>query len=79
VIDTHAHLDALDEDPTAVVGRAREAGVTRILTVGMAEAVGRRALTDPEVDADELARWVAELAWFGLRGVRAEEPISRLG
>jgi AcrR family transcriptional regulator len=47
--------------------------------VGMAEAVGRRALTDPEVDADELARWVAELAWFGLRGVRAEEPISRLG
>jgi AcrR family transcriptional regulator len=42
--------------------------------VGMAEAVGRRALTEPAVDADELARWIAELAWFGLRGVRAEEP-----
>jgi AcrR family transcriptional regulator len=47
--------------------------------VGMAESVGRRALTDPDVDADELASWVAELAWFGLRGVRAEEPISRIG
>jgi TatD DNase family protein len=33
VIDTHAHLDALD-DPPAAVARAREAGVGRILTVG---------------------------------------------
>jgi len=33
VIDTHAHLDAL-EDPAAAVARAREAGVTRIVTVG---------------------------------------------
>jgi TatD DNase family protein len=39
VIDTHAHLDALDDDPGFVVARAREAGVTRILTVGMEEAV----------------------------------------
>jgi len=39
VIDTHAHLDALDDDPASVVARAREAGVTRILTVGMEEAV----------------------------------------
>jgi len=39
MIDTHAHLDALDEDPAAVVARAADAGVTRILTVGMAEAV----------------------------------------
>jgi len=39
VIDTHAHLDALDEDPAAVVARAGDAGVTRILTVGGAEAV----------------------------------------
>ena len=44
--------------------------------VGMAEAVGRRALTEPAVDGDELARWIAELAWFGLRGVRAEEPAA---
>jgi len=39
VIDTHAHLDALDDDPANVVSRAREAGVTRILTVGLAQAV----------------------------------------
>jgi len=39
VIDTHAHLDALEEDPAEVVARAREAGVTRILTVGAAQAV----------------------------------------
>jgi TatD DNase family protein len=34
VIDTHAHLDALAEEPAEVVGRAREAGVTRIIAVG---------------------------------------------
>ena len=44
VIDTHAHLDALDDDPAAVVARAREAGVTRILTVGTDVAGCRRAL-----------------------------------
>ena len=39
MIDTHAHLDALDEDPAAVVARARVAGVTRILTIGTEQAV----------------------------------------
>jgi TatD DNase family protein len=33
VIDTHAHLDALD-DPAAAVTRARDVGVTRIISVG---------------------------------------------
>jgi AcrR family transcriptional regulator len=46
--------------------------------VGMAESVGRQTFDEPEgstaVDAEELARWIFELAWFGLRGVRAEEP-----
>ena len=34
------------------------------------------ALTDDDArtSPDRLAGWVAELAWFGLRGVRAEEP-----
>jgi AcrR family transcriptional regulator len=43
--------------------------------VGMAEATSRRALADPgaEHDADALARWISELAWFGLRGVRADD------
>jgi AcrR family transcriptional regulator len=43
--------------------------------VGMAESVGRRTLRDPSavVDADRLASWISELAWFGLRGVRAHD------
>ena len=44
MIDTHAHLDALDEDSADVVARAREAGVTRILTVGTDVSGCRRAL-----------------------------------
>jgi AcrR family transcriptional regulator len=42
--------------------------------VGMAEVVSRRTLTDPhaELDADALAHWISELAWFGLRGVRTD-------
>ena len=42
--------------------------------VGMAEGISRHALTDPDGphDAEQLAHWVAELAWFGLRGVRAD-------
>jgi len=34
VIDTHAHLDALQDDPAAVLGRAREAGVERVIAIG---------------------------------------------
>lgn len=33
MIDTHAHLDAF-EDPAEILGRAREAGVGRVITVG---------------------------------------------
>jgi TatD DNase family protein len=43
VIDTHAHLDAL-EDPDAAVADARSAGVTRILTVGTTVEGGWTAL-----------------------------------
>jgi TatD DNase family protein len=43
VIDTHAHLDALD-DTDAAVARARDRGVTTILTVGTDVAGCRRAL-----------------------------------
>ncbi len=34
MIDTHAHLDACAEPPEALVARAREAGVERIVAVG---------------------------------------------
>ena len=43
MIDTHAHLDAL-EDPGAAIRRAAEAGVTRILAVGTTIEGGRSAL-----------------------------------
>jgi TatD DNase family protein len=49
VIDTHAHLDALD-DPSAAVVRAHEAGVSRVLTVGTDAAGCRRALELAEAD-----------------------------
>jgi TatD DNase family protein len=50
MIDTHAHLDALDDDPAAVVARAREAGVTRVLTVGTDVEGSRRALELADAD-----------------------------
>jgi TatD DNase family protein len=34
MIDTHAHLDACDGDVAAVLARAREAGVSRVISVG---------------------------------------------
>jgi len=34
VIDTHAHLDACDEDAAELLVRARAAGVTRVVTIG---------------------------------------------
>jgi TatD DNase family protein len=43
VIDTHAHLDALD-DPGAAVARARDAGVDRIVAIGSGLASGRETL-----------------------------------
>jgi len=45
VIDTHAHLDMLDE-PAEAVARARDAGVTRILTIGTQDAVELAAAHD---------------------------------
>lgn len=42
LIDTHAHLDLL-EDPLAAFGRAKEAGVGQIITVGIDLESSRRA------------------------------------
>src|SRR5258708_107151 len=45
--------------------------------VGIAEATSRRSLSRGEgVDADRLAAWIAEFAWFGLRGVRAGDDVA---
>ncbi len=47
--------------------------------VGVAEATSRRALSDPDAehDPEQLGGWLSELAWFGLRGVRAEAADPR--
>jgi AcrR family transcriptional regulator len=45
--------------------------------VGIAEATSRRSLTRGEgVDAARLAAWIAEFAWFGLRGERAGDDFA---
>ena len=74
----------LDETAEAITNLIAIEGTTehrRVLAhalIGVAEATSRDALTDdgaglaPEL----LAHWVSELVWFGLRGVRAEEPLE---
>jgi TatD DNase family protein len=47
VIDTHAHLDALD-DPAAAISRARAAGVDRIIAIGSGLASTRATLAIAE-------------------------------
>jgi TatD DNase family protein len=44
VIDTHAHLDACADPPEELMRRARDAGVTRVLTVGTTLEGSRIAL-----------------------------------
>jgi TatD DNase family protein len=44
VIDTHAHLDSCADPAETVIARARDAGVTRIVTVGSGLASCRAAL-----------------------------------
>ena len=46
--DTHAHLDACDEQARTLVGRAREAGVLRVVTVGTGLDSCRAALAIAE-------------------------------
>jgi TatD DNase family protein len=48
VIDSHTHLDSCEPDNDELVAAAREAGVTRMLTVGTEEASNRSALQAAE-------------------------------
>jgi TatD DNase family protein len=48
VIDSHTHLDSCGPDNAELVAAAREAGVTRMLTVGTDEASNRTALAAAE-------------------------------
>ena len=48
--DSHAHLDACEEDASALVERAREEGVTRIVTIGTGIDSCRTALAIAEAN-----------------------------
>jgi TatD DNase family protein len=48
VTDSHAHLDACEEPPAAIVTRAREAGVVRVITIGTGIESSRAALAIAE-------------------------------
>ncbi|HEX2505831.1 MAG TPA: TatD family hydrolase [Gaiellaceae bacterium] len=50
MIDTHAHLDALD-DAGAALARAREAGVSRVIAIGTGVDSCRRVLELAEAEA----------------------------
>ena len=48
MIDTHAHLDAAADPADVLVERAREAGVTRIVSVGTKQSSWRETLAIAE-------------------------------
>jgi TatD DNase family protein len=54
VIDTHAHLDAL-EDPAAALARARRAGVDRVIAIGSGRESARTTLALAEREAGVFA------------------------
>ncbi|HEY7149618.1 MAG TPA: TatD family hydrolase [Gaiellaceae bacterium] len=67
MIDTHAHLDACADRPSALIRRARSAGVDRIVTVGTGIESSRAAL--------ELAQLHEEVfAALGIDPHQAGEP-----
>jgi TatD DNase family protein len=55
VIDTHAHLDACADRPSALIRRARSAGVERIVTVGTGIDSCRAALALTELHEEVFA------------------------
>ena len=61
-----------------IPGTAEHRRVLAHAVIGIAEATSRDALTadGTSLEPDRLAAWVAELAWFGLRGVRADDAAT---
>ena len=65
--DAHAHLDACDEPPDTLVEHARDAGVTRIVTIGTGIESSRAAL-------DVSDRHPGVYAALGIHPHQAAEP-----
>jgi TatD DNase family protein len=55
VVDTHAHLSLCEPDEAAVIAAAREAGVRRVLTVGLDEESNRAAVRAAEAHEEVFA------------------------
>ena len=55
MIDTHAHLDACADRPSALIRRARSVGVDRIITIGTGIDSGRAALELAELHEEVFA------------------------
>ena len=55
MVDTHAHLSVCEPDDAELVAAAREAGVRRILTIGLDEAGNREAIAAAELHEEVLA------------------------
>jgi TatD DNase family protein len=72
VIDTHAHLDALD-DAAGAVARARDAGVSRILAIGSGAASTRATLAIAQDEAG-----VSVAAGVHPHQAADGEPVDRL-
>lgn len=72
MIDTHAHLEACADPPEALVARAREAGVGRIVTVGSTIDSCRVALAIAERDEGVFAA-------LGIHPHHAAEEGDRVG
>jgi TatD DNase family protein len=76
VVDTHCHLDVCEPPDGELVERAREAGVTRLATVGMDDASIERALATAGEHREVAAivgRHPNEAAGFGERDLDAIE------
>jgi TatD DNase family protein len=80
VIDTHCHLDACEDRPAALVGRALDSGVNRILAIGMNGESCRHAI----VAADEhdavfvsVGRHPHESEGFGGEGLAELERLAQ--
>jgi AcrR family transcriptional regulator len=60
---------------------AEQKAVLAHAVIGIAEAVGRRALRNEgaEQDPELLAHWTAELVWYGLRGIRTGPEVATPG